>query len=73
MAGGQENPGVSIGDEIRCLLDAGWTSDGDKLVCPQDKDTWTRYKRIDSNKVRELDFQRELEQAIRKARRRDQG
>jgi hypothetical protein len=73
MVDGQENPGVSIEDEIRCLLDAGWTWEGDKLVCPQDKDTWTRYKRIDSNKVREHDFQRELEQAVRKARRQNQG
>ena len=73
MAGGQENSGVSIGDEIRCLLDAGRTWDGGKLVCPHAKDTWTRYKRIDSKKVREHDFQRELEQAVRKARRQDQG
>ena len=73
MADGQEYPGVSIGDEIRCLLDAGWTWDGDKLVCPHAKDTWTRYKRIDSSKVREHDFQRELEQAVRKVRRQEQG
>jgi hypothetical protein len=73
MADEHVTPGVSIGDEIRCLLDAGWTWDGDKLVCPHAKDTWTMYKRIDSNKVREHDFQRELKQAVRKARRQEQG
>jgi hypothetical protein len=73
MADEQESPSVSIGDEIRCLIDAGWTWDGDKLVCPHDKETWTRYKRIDSNKVREHDFQRELEQAVRKAQRQKPG
>ena len=64
-----ETESVSIGDEIRCLLDAGWTWDGDKLVCPHAKDTWTRYKRIDSNKVSEHDLQRELEHTVRKAQR----
>jgi hypothetical protein len=72
MAGEQENPVVSVGDEIRCLLDAGWTWDGDKLACPQDKEIWTRYKRIDSNKVRHEQFEWEIEQAVRKARLQEQ-
>ena len=73
MADGLENRAVSIGDEIRCLLDAGWTWEGDKLVCPQDKDTWTRYERTGSNKVRLHDFERELEQAVRKGQRQERG
>jgi hypothetical protein len=33
----------TIGEEIQCLLAAGWSWDGDKLVHPQHKDVWTRY------------------------------
>jgi hypothetical protein len=68
MADGQEDAGVTIGEEIRCLLAAGWTWDGDKLVHPGDKDCWTMYKRIDANKIRREQFEAELAQAVRKAR-----
>jgi hypothetical protein len=60
--------GVTIAEEIRCLLDADWTWDGDKLVHPQHQDIWRMYKRIDSPKVgdsRRLDA--EIEQAVREA------
>jgi hypothetical protein len=32
MTDGQEDVAVTIGEEICCLLAAGWTWDGDKLV-----------------------------------------
>jgi hypothetical protein len=59
---------VSIPAEIQCLLDAGWTWDGDKLVCPRDKDIWRMYKRIDSPKVGSDRFDAEIKQAVRAAR-----
>jgi hypothetical protein len=34
MTDEQAKTGVTIGEEIRCLIDAGWTWDGDKLVHP---------------------------------------
>ncbi len=52
MAVEHENEDVSIGDEIRCLLDAGWTWDGDKLVHPEHKDVWTMYIRTFSHMSR---------------------
>jgi hypothetical protein len=65
--------GVTIPEEIRCLLDAGWTWDGDKLVHPQDKGLWRMYKRVDSPQIgspQRLDA--EIEQAVRAARQRAQ-
>ena len=41
---------VSVGEEIRCLLDAGWTWDGDKLVHPTQKGSWVLYKRTDASR-----------------------
>ncbi len=73
MADEQENPGVSIGDEIRCLLDAGWTWDGDKLVHPKHKDVWAKYERTFSHKSRVEHFNAEIAEAVRKARRQEQG
>jgi len=34
MADEQVDERVTVGEEIRCLLDAGWTWDGDKLSIP---------------------------------------
>src|SRR3954462_11232281 len=65
--------GVTIPEEIRCLLDAGWAWDGDKLVHPQDKGIWRMYKRVVSPRIvspQRLDA--EIEQAIRAARQRVQ-
>jgi hypothetical protein len=65
--------GVTIPEEIRCLLDAGWAWDGDKLVHPQDKGIWRMYKKVDSPKIgspRRLDA--EIEQSVRAARKRVQ-
>jgi hypothetical protein len=73
MTDGQEEARVTIGEEIQCLLTAGWTWDGDKLVCPWDEDTWTKYKRVDSHKIRAEQFESELTQAARKARRMQGG
>ena len=69
-AGGKT--GVTIGEEIQCLLDAGWTWDGDKLVHPKYKDVWTIYKRIDSHKIRAEQFDAEILQAVQKARQREE-
>src|SRR4051794_40195511 len=41
------NAGVTISEEIRCLLDAGWTWEGNKLVHPGDKDIWRMYTKVD--------------------------
>jgi hypothetical protein len=35
---------ITIGEEIQCLLGAGRTWDGDKLVHPGSKQTWVRYQ-----------------------------
>jgi hypothetical protein len=60
--------GVSIPDEIQCLLDAGWTWDRDKLVHPKHKNIWRMYKRIDSPKVGSQRFDAEIKQRVREAR-----
>jgi hypothetical protein len=61
--------GVSILEEIQCLLNAGWTWHEDKLVHPKDKDIWRMYKRIDSPKVGTERFDAEIKQAVREAQR----
>ena len=61
--------GVTIAEEIRSLLDAGWTWDGDKLVHPQYRELWRMYTKMDSPKLgdsRRLDA--EIKQAVREAR-----
>ena len=64
---------VSIAEEIQCLLDAGWTWDGNKLVHPRDNDIWRMYTKVDSPKIgnsQRLDA--EIEQAMRESRWREQ-
>jgi hypothetical protein len=73
MAYEQEDAAVTVGEEIQSLLAAGWTWNGDKLVHPGDKDCWMMYRRIDANKIRSEQFERELEQAVREARRKQGG
>ena len=75
MADEQVNELVTVGEEIRCLLDAGWTWDGDKLVHPTHNGIWTMYKRIDSSGIaaRSEQFESELRKAVREARQRRQG
>jgi adenylate cyclase len=63
---------VPVGEEIRCLLAAGWTWDGDKLVNLWHRDVWTVYKRVDSHKIRVEQFDAEIRQAVQEARRREQ-
>jgi hypothetical protein len=62
------NAPVSILEEIRCMLDAGWKWDGDKLVNPQNNDIWRQYKRVDSPKINSKRFDAEIKQALREAR-----
>lgn len=65
--------GVTIPEEIRCLLDAGWAWDGDKLVHPKHKGIWRMYTRVNSPMIgssQRLDA--EIEQAVRAARLREQ-
>jgi hypothetical protein len=65
--------GVTIPEEICCLLDAGWEWVGNKLVHPQDQDIWRMYTKVDSPKVgnsQRLDA--EIERAVREARWREQ-
>ena len=42
---------VPLAEEIRCLVEAGWTWDGNRLVHPNDKDIWRMYKKVDSSKI----------------------
>jgi hypothetical protein len=63
--------GVTIPEEIQCLLDAGWTWDGEKLVHPQDKGVWRLYTKVDSPRIGiSQRFDAEIEQAVRRARQR---
>jgi hypothetical protein len=64
--------GVTIPEEIQCLLDAGWTWNGDKLVHPKDKDIWRMYQRVDSRRIGSERFNAEIEQAVQEARRQEQ-
>jgi hypothetical protein len=64
MAYEQEDAAVTVGEEIQSLLAAGWTWNGDKLVHPGD---------IAANKIRSEQVERELEQAVREARRKQGG
>jgi hypothetical protein len=75
MADGHEDIAVTVGEEIQCLLAAGWAWDGDKLVHPTDKNVWTAYQRTDSSGIgaRIEQFESELKQAVREARKREQG
>ncbi len=70
MADMQYDADVTIGEEIACLLAAGWTWDGDKLVHPRDRLVWTMYKRVDSGGLgsRIGQFEAEVKQAVREAR-----
>jgi hypothetical protein len=65
---------VTIGEEIQCLLAAGWTWDGDKLMHPGSKETWVRYQRGETSGIgaRVEQFESELKQAVREARAREQ-
>jgi hypothetical protein len=66
---------VTVWEEIQCLLAAGWTWDGDKLVHPGHKTICVMYKRTDSQGfgARIEQFEAELQDAVRKARQRDQN
>jgi hypothetical protein len=68
MTDAQKDEAVTVGEEIQCLLAAGWTWDGDKLVHPKSKDVWTMYKRTFSHPSRTADFDREVKEAVLKAR-----
>lgn len=68
MTDAQEDAAVTIGEEIQVLLAAGWTWDGDKLVHPKHKDAWTMYQRTFSHPSRTGDFDREVKEAVLKAR-----
>ena len=66
--------GATIPEEIQCLLDAGWTWDGDKLVHPKDKDVWRKYTKVNSPKIGiSQRFDAEIEHAVRRARQRQAG
>lgn len=64
-----DHAAVTIGEEIQCLLAAGWTWDGDRLVHPVHEDVWTRYERTFSHRSRVEHFDSEVAQAVRRARR----
>ena len=73
MADGQADSGVTVGEEIRSLLAAGWKWNGDKLVHPGSENTWVAYKRADTSGIgaRIDQFEAELKQAVREARQRE--
>jgi hypothetical protein len=72
MADEEDDAPVTVGEEIQCLLAAGWTWDGDKLVHMSHKETWIRYKRADSQGIgaRIDQFESDLKQAVQAARQR---
>ena len=66
--------GVTIPEEIQCLLDAGWTWDGDRLVHPRDKDLWRMYTKVNSPRIGiSPRFDAEIERAVQRARQRSGG
>jgi hypothetical protein len=70
MADGQQGAGMTIGEEIQCLLAAGWKWEKDMLVHPRHSNIWIMYKRVDSCELgekRDL-FEGHLLDAVRKAR-----
>jgi hypothetical protein len=71
MSHRKEGAGVSIGEEIECLVAAGWRWDGDTLIHPKNEGIWITYRRADSRGInaREEQFESELELAVRKVRR----
>jgi hypothetical protein len=73
MTDGQEDVAVTIGEEICCLLAAGWTWDGDKLVHSTHKEAWRLYQRVDSSSItaRPGQLDAEIAQAVRKARQKE--
>ena len=73
MTDGQEDVAVTIGEEICCLLAAGWTWDGDKLVHPTHKEAWRLYQRVDSSSItaRPGQLDAEIAQAVERPGRRN--
>lgn len=73
MAEKQDDPPITVGEEIQCLRAAGWAWDGDRLVHSSRKEVWTEYKRTDSQGfgIRIAQFEAEVKQAVRAARQRD--
>jgi hypothetical protein len=71
MSHRKEVAGVSIGEEIECLVAAGWRWDGDTLIHPKNENIWITYRRADSRGInaREEQFESELELAVQKVRR----
>jgi hypothetical protein len=75
MTDEQADKGVTVGEEIRCLLAAGWVWDEDSLVHPTSKNIWIRYQRAETGGItaRSEQFEAELKQAVQEARQREQG
>jgi hypothetical protein len=71
MTEGQEAAGRTIGEEIQCLLAAGWTWEGDTLMHPRRKNVWIMYKRVESRGLdaRAEQFDAEMKEAVRTVRR----
>ncbi|MBV8525804.1 MAG: hypothetical protein JOY71_27445 [Acetobacteraceae bacterium] len=71
MSKRREDAGVTIGEEIECLMAAGWRWDGDTLKHPQNDNIWITYRRADSRGInaREEQFESELKLAVRKVQR----
>lgn len=71
MSNRRQDAGVTIGEEIECLVAAGWRWDGDTLIHPKKENIWITCQRADSRGInaREEQFESELELAVRKVRR----
>jgi hypothetical protein len=71
MSKRKEDAGVSIGEEIECLVAAGWMWVGDTLIHPNNENIWITYRRANSRGInaREEQFESELELAVQKVRR----
>ena len=70
MSRRKEDTGVTVGEEIECLVAAGWRWDGDTLIHPKDENIWITYRRADSRGINawEEQFESELKQAVQKVR-----
>jgi hypothetical protein len=73
MSDDQLDAAATIQEEIRTLLDAGWTWDGDRLVHPTHKDIWKEYSSTHCPKIgsgaERLDAK--IKEAVRKQRQRE--
>jgi len=65
-----QDAAITLDEEIRCLLDAGWRWDGDKLVHPKDSEIWRMYTKTNAPNIgrRASQLDAEIAEAVRAVR-----